>query len=78
MKVGTTVMMNSSIASSSRKDVMMSPPLRQPFEIAIGPSHVAIRARREIHDDFSAHRVHHEGSPSANCGVGVTRAYAAA
>jgi hypothetical protein len=26
MKVGTTVMMNSSIASSSRKDPMISPP----------------------------------------------------
>jgi len=34
-------------------EVLWSWPLRQPAEIAIGSSHVAVRARRNIDDDFS-------------------------
>jgi hypothetical protein len=34
-------------------EVLWSWPFRQPIEIAIGSSHVAVRARRNIDDDFS-------------------------
>ena len=34
-------------------EALWSRPFRQPIEIAIGSSHVAIRARRNIHDDSS-------------------------
>ena len=34
-------------------EAFWSRPFRQPVEIAIGSSHVAVRARRNIHDDFS-------------------------
>jgi hypothetical protein len=133
MKVGTTVMMNSSIASSSRKDPMISPPpviqtflpacvrrrsakapidsvhgsrtearahlqtpvkgltaedlgiggalefretvealwsrpFRQPIEIAIWSSHVAVRARRNIHDDFSLWHARKSSRPRCKSG----------
>jgi len=34
-------------------EALWSRPFRQPIEIAIWSSHVAVRARRNIHDDFS-------------------------
>jgi hypothetical protein len=34
-------------------EALWSLPFRQPIEIAIGSSHVAVRARRNIDDDFS-------------------------
>jgi hypothetical protein len=34
-------------------EALRSRPFRQPIEIAIGSSHVAVRARRKIHYDFS-------------------------
>jgi len=34
-------------------EALWSRPFRQPIEIAIGSSHVAVRARRNIDDDFS-------------------------
>jgi hypothetical protein len=34
-------------------EALWSWPFRQPIEIAIGSSHVAVRARRNIDDDFS-------------------------
>src|SRR5215510_3637866 len=34
-------------------EALWSRPFRQPIEIAIGSSHVAVRARRNIHDDLS-------------------------
>ena len=50
-------------------EALWSRPFRQPIEIAIGSSHVAIRARRNIDDDFS---IWHNTPMSVSSSVGET------
>src|SRR5216684_7702367 len=49
-------------------EALWSWPFRQPIEIAIWSSHVAVRARRNIHDDFSLWHARKSSRPRCKSG----------